>query len=135
MDFSPKNRYRILSQQFCPRLQINKLSQKCYTISFVFRSQRDAIHSLLFYIEDKVKNSSSECNSHHIFSGLMQFFYNSLTALSFQTLPSCSNYCSLVQMFAHIKSLNKVKILLKKSLRFMLNDYENYYQALFSIIL
>ena len=41
------------------------------------------------------------------------------------------DYCPLVWMFSHKKSLNKTEILHKRALRFLLNDYdENSYEEL-----
>ena len=40
------------------------------------------------------------------------------------------DYCPLVWMFSHKKSLNKIESLHKRALRFLLNDYENSYEEL-----
>ena len=40
------------------------------------------------------------------------------------------DYCPLVWMFSHKKSLNKIERLHKRALRFLLNDYENSYEEL-----
>ena len=40
------------------------------------------------------------------------------------------DYCSLVWMFSHKKSLNKIESLHKRALRFLLNDYKNSYEEL-----
>ena len=40
------------------------------------------------------------------------------------------DYCPLVWMFSHKKSLDKIESLHKRALRFPLNDYENSYEEL-----
>ena len=40
------------------------------------------------------------------------------------------DYCPLVWMFSHKKSLNKIESLHKRALRLLLNDYENSYKEL-----
>ena len=40
------------------------------------------------------------------------------------------DYCPLVWMFSHKKSLNKTESLHKRALRFLLNYYENSYEQL-----
>ena len=40
------------------------------------------------------------------------------------------DYCPLVWMFSHKKSLDKIESLHKRALRFLLNDYENSYKEL-----
>ena len=43
-------------------------------------------------------------------------------------LMSNFNYCSLVWNFSSVQSLNKIEILLKRALRFLLNDYGSTYE-------
>ena len=40
------------------------------------------------------------------------------------------DFCPLVWMFSHKKSVNKIESRNKQALRFLLNDYENYYEEL-----
>ena len=65
-------------------------------------------------------NLSFEGTINHI---MLQFLVNSFIYSNF-------NYCLLVWMFSHKKSLNKIESLHKRALRFLLNDYENSYEEL-----
>ena len=104
---------------------------------------------------EKIKSTSSvkllgvhiddKLNVHHRINLLCKSAENQLNALtrlkSFLGLKervvlvnsfiySNFDYCPLVWMFSHKKSLNKIESLHKRALRFLLNDYENSYEEL-----
>ena len=90
------------------------------------------------YIDDKLnfnhhinklcKSAGNQLNALRRLKSFFGFKERAILVSSF--IYSNFDYCPLVWMFSHKKSLNKIESLHKRALRFLLNDYENSYEEL-----
>ena len=84
--------------------------------------------NFIYHINNICKSASNQFNTLIRVKHLLGFEEAKVLVSTF--VMSIFNYCSLVWNFSSVQSLNKIENLLRRALRFLLNDYDSPYEGL-----